>query len=91
MSVRKLLLGAAIAAGAITATMSSASAYVVCNRDGDCWHTDTRFRAPDPALRFTYHNDDWYFHRRWDNDRDYRYRDYHEGRGYYRNGLWVQF
>ena len=43
-----------------------ASAYVACNRDGDCWHSETRVRAP--SVRFDYHPDDWYFHQRWDND-----------------------
>ena len=43
------------------------------------------------ASRFDYHPDDWYFHRRWEGDRDHRWRDYHEGRGYWRNGVWITF
>ncbi len=39
-------------------------------------------------MRYDYHPDDWYFHRRWDDGR-YHFRDYHAGRGYYRNGLWI--
>ena len=30
---------AVLAAGALAVTSSAASAYVVCNRAGDCWHT----------------------------------------------------
>ena len=44
MSVKNLLLVAALSAGALVAVSSSASAYVVCNREGDCWHTDSRYR-----------------------------------------------
>jgi hypothetical protein len=79
-------LAAAIGIGAL-ATAGAASARIVCNADGDCWHTDARIVVP--GVRFTYHPDDWYFHRHWDRDRDHHWRDYHEGRGYYEHGAWV--
>jgi hypothetical protein len=82
---------ASIAVGAIALAFSSpASARIVCNRYGDCWHTDARYDY-DRDLAARYHPDDWYFHRHWDSDRDYHWRDYHEGRGYWRNGEWVTF
>ena len=84
---KKALLSAALALGGLAATAGGASAYVACNRFGDCWHTETRY-AP-PGVRFDYHPDDWYFHQHW--DRHTRFRDYHEGRGYYRNGVWITF
>ena len=71
--------------GALVATVAPASAYMACNRDGDCWHTDSRPRAP--GIKFDVHPDDWYFHQHW--DADHHWRDYHDGRGYYRNGLWI--
>jgi hypothetical protein len=90
MISKKILLsaafGAAITAGTLAASTHSASAYVACNREGDCWHTESRVRAP--GVTFSYHNDDWYFHQRWDNA-DRHFRDYHTGRGYYRNGIWI--
>jgi len=46
-----------------------ASAYVACNRWGDCWHVDERYRERPPGIRFEYHPDDWYFHRHWDDGR----------------------
>jgi len=89
MNTRKLLiqtaLGTSIAAGALVAMAAPASAYVACNREGDCWHTDSR--AAVPGVTFSYHPDDWYFHQRWDSNRHFR--DYHEGRGYWRNGIWI--
>jgi hypothetical protein len=79
-------LVAVIGLGALGAA-GAASAEVVCNSDGDCWHVDHREHYAD--MRLTYHPDDWYFHRHWDNDRDHHWRDYHEGRGFYRGGVWI--
>ena len=90
MNIRKLViqtaLGASVAAGALVAMAAPASAYVACNRDGDCWHTDARAKVP--GVTFSYHPDDWYFHQRWDGGNRH-FRDYHEGRGYWRNGIWI--
>jgi len=83
--VKKVLLNAAIGVGLSLAAAVPASAYIACNRDGDCWHTDSRVRAP--GLSFTYHPDDWYFHQTWNGN--LHYRDYHEGRGYYKGGVWI--
>ena len=73
--------------GALVATAAPASAYVACNAEGDCWHTDARPVAP--GVKFDVHPDDWYFHQKWESDKDHHYRDYHEGRGYYKGGLWI--
>ena len=85
MSASGVAMFMGMAAMAVTA--SPASAYVTCNSDGDCWHTDARPRAP--GIKFNSHPDDWYFHQKWQDNKDYHYRDYHEGRGYYRGGLWI--
>jgi hypothetical protein len=90
MKIRTLLLGALVGAGAMIAMADSASAYVVCNRSGDCWHTDSRYTYPGAG--FNAYPDDWYFHQRWDDHYRYRWRgDYHRDRGYYRGGVWIQF
>ena len=93
MKIRTLVLGALVGAGALGAMAGPASAYVVCNREGDCWHSEHRDRAP--GVRFEYHPDDWYFHRRWEGDRSdrYRYRAWRDdaARGYWRNGVWITF
>jgi len=78
-----LVMGAGLAAVA-----TPAAARVVCNGYGDCWHTDGNYRY-GRDVRASYHNDDWYFHQRWD-DR-HHWRDHHDGRGYYRNGIWITF
>jgi hypothetical protein len=91
MVLKKLVLTASTAAllgiAGLAASSVPAAAYVACNNDGDCWHTDSRYHPP--GVRFDFHPDDWYFHRHWDNDRDRHWRDYHEGHGYYRGGVWV--
>ena len=86
MSLKKLLLGA-LGAGAIIATASSASAAIVCNREGDCWHTATRY-AYKPSFGLTIHTDNWKW-RAADKDR-FHWRE-HDGRGYWRKGVWVTF
>ena len=91
MTFRKILLGTVIGVGAMTALAAPASAYIACNRDGDCWHTESRYRAV-PGVRFDYHPDDYYFHQRWDGDERRHWRERREGgRGYYRGGVWVTF
>ena len=90
MHIKKLALqtalGVLIGAGVLVALSAPASAYVVCNRDGDCWHTESRVTVP--GVTFSWHPDDWYFHQRWDRD-DRHFREYHEGRGYWRGGVWI--
>ena len=91
MKFRTLILGTIAGAGALMALAAPASAYISCNREGDCWHVDERYHQP--GITFNYHPDDWYFHRHWgDGDRDHmRWRDSHEGHGYWRNGVWITF
>ena len=81
----KLLAAAATAAGLVLTFAAPASAYVACNRDGDCWHTERRVTVP--GVTFSWHPDDWYFHQHW--DRDHHWHDYHDGRGYWRGGVWI--
>lgn len=78
-------LAGLMAVGAVSGAATSASAYVVCNADGDCWHTHGAVMRPG----WVRHPDDWYFHRSWSNDPRMHWREYHEGRGYWRGGVWV--
>jgi hypothetical protein len=84
MKIRTLFLGAMVGAGALAATAGSASAYIACNGRGDCWHTTERY-AYRPAFGITVHDDGW----KWRGGH-YRWRE-HEGRGYWRNGVWITF
>ena len=72
-----------IAAGALALATTSASAAVVCNDEGECWHV--RGHADyKPEFRLHGHPDNW----RWRHTEHYRWRE-HEGHGYWRGGLWI--
>jgi hypothetical protein len=86
MRFGKILVAGAVAFVALGFAATGASAYIICNREGDCWHSDRRESAPGQS--FEYHSDDWYFHQQWGTKR--RFREYHEGRGYWHNGVWVE-
>ena len=85
MKVRTLVLGAAAGIGAMVALAAPASAYVACNRSGDCWHTTDRYTYR-PAFGVTVHDDAW----KWGDHDRYHWRE-HDGRGYWRNGAWITF
>ena len=91
-SLKQCLAAAAAAAslGLGLAAMSAgpAAAYVACNGEGDCWHTDSRVHY-HPGWGVVTHPDAWYFHQHWDDH--HRWREEHEGRGYWRNGVWITF
>jgi hypothetical protein len=92
---------AVVSAGLFFGVTGTASAYIVCNDDGDCWHVHHKIHHS--GVHMTFYDDDWYFHHNWnhdwdrehdydyDTDRHYRWREYHEGRGYWRDGVWVSF
>jgi hypothetical protein len=89
IAIKKILKSASVAALVSIGTLGpigSASAYVACNREGDCWHTESR--NFDKHLGIVIHPDDWYFHQTWKSDR--RFRDFHAERGYYRGGIWIK-
>ena len=84
----KTLAKCVLAAGSLLAvSASTASAEIVCNGEGDCWHVRER-HVYRPEFGVRVYPDNW----RWaDGDaRRYRWRE-HEGRGYWRNGIWIEF
>ncbi|HVP84539.1 MAG TPA: hypothetical protein VMS78_07460 [Rhizomicrobium sp.] len=84
-TVLKLAAATALGAGILAASASSASAYIVCNRDGDCWHVRDHYEYR-PEFGLVVHDDNW----RWHHADRYRWREHH-GRGYWRSGVWVTF
>lgn len=75
------LLGFGIAAFAST----GAFARIVCNDEGDCWHTTTVYDYPHES-HVVVHEDNW----KWPEKEHFSWRE-HEGRGYWRNHAWVDF
>jgi hypothetical protein len=88
-SLNKLLTQGAFAAllgaGALAVAATSASAAVVCNGEGACWHTHDTYTYPT-GVGIVVHPDDW----KWHHHDHYTWRE-HEGRGYWHNGVWVTF
>jgi len=81
----KALTAALIGAGTLAISAGSASAAVVCNGYGECWHTHRHYNYP-ARFGIVVHDDNW----RWGHRRHYRWHE-HDGRGYWRNGIWVTF
>jgi len=83
-SITKLATAALLGAVAVAITATSASAYIACNREGECWHVRDR-----PVYRQEFgvviHPDGW----RWGGRDHYRWRE-HEGHGYWNHGLWIR-
>jgi hypothetical protein len=89
MQLKTFALASAMAvSAALTLASVPASAYTACNREGDCWHTDSRVHFKGAAI--TFHNDKWWdrmksnarYH--WhdaDNDHDWH-------KGYWSKGEW---
>jgi hypothetical protein len=81
----KMAFASMIGAGALTLSVASASAAVVCNRAGECWHVRGAYAYPREA-GVVVHPDNW----RWGPNDHYRWNE-HDGRGYWRDGRWVAF
>lgn len=71
------------AATGLALSASGASAEIVCNDDGDCWHVKERVEYP-ADVRVHVHPDNW----QWKDHEHYRWRE-HAGRGYWHGGAWV--
>ena len=84
-ALKTAALAAMLGLGAVVATTGAASAYVVCNNEGECWHVRDQYTYPT-GFGIVVHDDNW----RWGDADHYRWHE-HDGRGYWRNGLWVTF
>ena len=83
-----VVAAACLGLGVLVTGGAPAQALIACNTEGDCWHADRREQVPGVALE--YHPDDWYFHHDWRADGFHRWREFHEGHGYWHGGVWVQ-
>jgi len=75
------LLGLTVAAAGV----SAASAAIVCNGEGHCWHAKHAYNYK-PEFGVTVHPNNW----KWGPNDHYEWRE-HAGRGYWRNGVWITF
>lgn len=71
--------------GAVSLISTAASAAIVCNGEGECWHARAEYQFR-PEFGLVVHPDNW----KWREGEKFRWRE-HEGRGYWRGGAWVAF
>jgi hypothetical protein len=76
---------AAVMWASAVAMSTSASARVVCNQDGDCWHAQSDY-VYLPTFGLTTHEDNW----KWKEGEKHTWRE-HEGKGYWKGGSWQVF
>jgi len=81
----KLSLLALIGAAPLALIANTASAAIVCNEAGDCWHVHRDYSYP-PEAHIIIHPDNW----RWHSGDHYVWRE-HQGRGYWHDGEWKDF
>jgi hypothetical protein len=71
-----------IAASTLTLFATTASAEIVCNNGGDCWHAKRSDFKPEYKLQV--HPDNW----KWSGSEQHKWRE-HEGHGYWRGNSWI--
>jgi hypothetical protein len=79
-------LGSVIGLLGTLVLITSASAAIVCNDEGDCWKVKDKYKYPS-GVNVQIYEDDW----KWPEGAKYRWRDAGPGPGYYRGGVWIGF
>jgi len=83
--LKKSAVTALLGLSAAVMLSSSASAAIVCNADGECWHVRNHY-VYKPEFGVVVHDDAW----KWGPEEKFVWRE-HTGRGYWRNGVWIRF
>jgi hypothetical protein len=81
----KLALAGMLGVGALTLAAGNASAAIVCNGAGYCWHTHHHYHY-HPGFGVVVHPNNWH----WGPHEHFAWHE-HRGRGYWRDGAWVRF
>jgi hypothetical protein len=84
--IGKATLAALMSASAIMLIAPKASAEIVCNGAGDCWHAQHGDYPDHPKFGLVVHPDAW----KWDNKDKHRWHE-HAGRGYWDGDTWKTF
>jgi hypothetical protein len=86
MNTRAKLFVLAFSGLSIVAMSSlKASARIVCDTDGNCWHVHEDYAYP-PGTHIETYPDDWH----WKEGEKRAWKE-HEGRGYWHGGQWQAF
>ncbi len=84
-SYLKLATAAIVTAATLALTTPSAMAWIVCNGEGECWHTHHRWTYRN-EWGVVVHPDTW----RWTPGAHFVWHE-HPGRGYWHAGVWISF
>ena len=84
IALSKTLIGVAVGATVLGASVLSASAAIVCTGN-ICWHTQERYEYPSTA-RVVVHEDSW----KWGPSEKFEWRE-HAGRGYWAGDRWTDW
>ena len=80
-----MTFAALVGVSALAMMTTSASARIVCNEDGDCWHAKTDYDY-QPTFGLSVHGDDW----KWKEGEKHAWRE-HDGKGYWKGKDWKDF
>jgi hypothetical protein len=83
--LKKGAVSALLGMSAVALLSTTASAAIACNGEGECWHVKKAYTY-HPDFGVVVHPDNW----RWGPNEHYVWRE-HEGRGYWRGGVWIKF
>ena len=83
--IGKITFAVLLGASAMTMAATTASARIICNEEGDCWHAKADYEY-QPAFGLSVHADDW----KWKEGEKHAWRE-HEGKGYWHGGSWKEF
>ena len=78
MAMKRIASVALIGIGVFACGVTNASAYVACNHEGDCWHTNKGYKYP-PEAHVRLFPDTW----------KYNWRGEGQGSGYWSKDNWV--
>lgn len=87
--MKSLKLGLLVAVAGMFIITTGASAEIVCNDEGDCWHVKAKHEYK-PEFGVRVYADDW----KWADSDEKKHRWHeHDGdeRGYWRKGVWIGF
>ena len=84
MKLRTAIMASGVIGAALAASPIPASAEIVCSGNV-CWHVKERLAYP-PESKVIIHEDSW----RAPPAEKYEFRE-HEGRGYWREGKWIEW
>jgi hypothetical protein len=80
-----ITFAAMMGVSAVASISTNASAAIVCNEEGDCWHTQAEYTY-QPAFSLSVHQNDW----KWKEGEKHAWRE-HAGKGYWKGGNWTGF